>query len=146
MTRQECYVEIYRQIAAREAETGEDLTEEEEESTPSDVGPGDFEDEEIEDVVEEVEEEWSPMPSHFEAWVDEDGVKVWRDKNTGRTLNSNAVRNPLSDPYTSWVKVIDASGRVLYVREDTGEAAGPSDASKRPLHLVLWTCSSLCSS
>ena len=79
--------------------------------------------------VDEVEEELSPMPNHFEAWVDEDGVRVWRDKNSGRTLNSDAVRNPRSDPYTSWVKVIDPSGRELYVREETGEAVVGQDVS-----------------
>ena len=62
------------------------------------------------------------LPEHFEGWVDEDGVKVWRDKSQNITFNSEALRNPNADPYALWSRIIDPSGRTLYLQESTNEA------------------------
>ena len=70
------------------------------------------------------------LPEHFEGWVDEDGVKVWRDKKRNITFNSEALRNPNADPYALWSRIIDSSGRTLYLQESTDEALIGDDSQQ----------------
>ena len=73
----------------------------------------------------------SQNPERYEEYVDETGVRVWRDLVTGRTITSEDLRSDVTetDPYEGWSIMIDGSGRKIHIHPTTGEAVYESSSS-----------------
>ena len=61
----------------------------------------------------------SQNPERYEEYVDETGVRVWRDLVTGRTITSEDLRSDVTetDPYEGWSIMIDGSGRKIHIHQ-----------------------------